>query len=134
LKKYIVLFPILIVFALFLSSCEGSLNNEFTFRNESAGKLFINFRANIVEVPVGQIVTIKDVPRGTYAFSTTYELPGNAVSSTVQGDASGQVNFNTGTRVLILFSSTLSEDFAYTLFATLTTTEDLTVDEGPTEP
>jgi hypothetical protein len=134
LKKHIVLFPILIVFALFLSSCEGSLNNEFTFRNESAGKLFINFRANIIEVPVGQTVTIKDVPRGTYGFSTTYEIPSNALTSTVQGDAAGQANFNTSTRVLILFSSTLSEEFAYTLYATLTTTEDLTVDDGPTEP
>jgi hypothetical protein len=61
-------------------------------------------------------------------------LPAGAVTSTVEGDASGSVIFNQSTRVLVLYSSTLSEEGAYTLFATLTTSEDLTIDEGPTGP
>lgn len=134
MKKNKILFPVLILLTIFLSSCESELNNKFTFRNESSGKLFINFRANIVEVPIGKTVTIKDVPKGTYGFSTTYELPAGAVTSTVGGDASGSVIFNQNTRVLVLYSSTLSEEGAYTLFATLTTSEDLTIDEGPTGP
>ncbi len=132
MKKNKILLPILIVFALFLSSCEGSLNNTFTFRNLSDGKLLISFRANVVEVPVGKTVSVKDVPKGTYAFSTIYEVPAGTVSSTVQGDASGSVPFKLSTRVLVLYTSTFS-DSAYTLYAALTTSDDLT-EEGPTGP
>jgi hypothetical protein len=132
LKKNKILFPVLILLTIFLSSCESDLNNKFTFRNESDGKLFINFRANIVEVPVRQIVTIKDVPRGTYTFSTTYEVP-SGLPSNVQGDAAGSVAFNLSTKVLVLYTSAIS-DSLYTLYATLTSNEDLTVDEGPTGP
>jgi hypothetical protein len=134
LKKNKILLPILIVFALFLSSCESSLNNTFTFRNLSAGKLLINFRASVVEVPVDKTVTIKDVPKGTYSFSTTYEVPAGVISSTVQGDASGNVTFKQNTKVLVLYSSTLSEDSTYTLYAALTSSEDLSTDENPTGP
>jgi len=133
LKKNKILLPVLIVFALFLSSCESSLNNTFTFRNLSAGKLLINFRAGIVEVPVDKTVTIKDVPKGTFTFSTTYEVPPGTVSSTVLGDASGSVTFKQSTRVLVLYSSTFS-DSAYTLYASLTSSDDLSTDENPTGP
>ena len=133
MKKNKILLPVLIVIALFLSSCEGSLNNTFTFRNLSAGKLFINFRASIVEVPVNKTVAIKDVPKGTYSFSTTYDVPPGTESSSVQGDASGNVTFKQGTKILVLFSSTFS-DSTYTLYAALTSNEDLSTDENPTGP
>jgi hypothetical protein len=132
LKKDKILLPVLIVFALFLSSCEGDLNNNFTFRNLSAGKLLINFRAKVVEVPVGKTVSINDVPKGTFAFSTIYEVPAGTVSSTVQGDVSGNVVFKQSTKVLVLYTSTFS-DSAYTLYASLTSNDDLSTD-NPTEP
>jgi hypothetical protein len=134
LKKNVILIPLLLVFGLVLSSCEGELKNSFTFRNLSMGKLYINFRATIHEVPVGETLIVKDVPKGTYTFSTTYEVPQNAVSSSALGDASGSVIFKQNTRAFILYSSTITEEGAYTLFATLTTSEDLTVDEEPTGP
>lgn len=133
MKKNIILFPVLILLAIFLSSCEGDLNNNFTFKNISDSNLSVNFRARIFEVPKGKTITIKDVPKGTYSFATTYELPAGAVSSTVQGNASGSVIFNLSTKVLVLYSSTITEDGAYTLFATLTTSDDLT-DDNPSGP
>lgn len=132
MKKDKILLPVLIVFALFLSRCEGDLNNNFTFRNLSAGKLLINFRAKVVEVPVGKTVSINDVPKGTFAFSTIYEVPAGTVSSTVQGDVSGNVVFKQSTKVLVLYTSTFS-DSAYTLYASLTSNDDLSTD-NPTEP
>jgi len=134
MKKNKILIPILIVFALFLSSCESSLNNTFTFRNLSAGELYINFRADIYDVPVGKTVTIKDVPKGSYSFFTTLaDVPGTKSTAT-QGDVEGTVIFKQSTQVLVLYSYTLSADSAYTLYATLTSSDDLSTDENPVGP
>ncbi len=132
MKRNIILLPVLIVFALLLSSCDSKLGNTLTIRNLSAGKLLINFRASIYEVPIGESFTIKDIQRGTFTFTTTYGVPSGTESSSVEGDASGSLVFKQNTRILILYSSTFF-DGNYTLFATLTSSDDLTTSD-PTAP
>jgi hypothetical protein len=132
-KQHKILFPVLIVFALILSSCENDLDNFFTIKNLSAGKITINFRANYYEVPSSNSnYVIRDIPKGSYSYSTTYEVPAGTESSSSEGPSSGTLDFKQNTKVLLVFSSTFV-DSTYKLFATLSSNEDLSED-NPTAP
>lgn len=132
MKKIKVLLPIIFVFAIFLPSCDGSLENSFAFRNFALGDVTVNFRANLYTVPAGETFTLKELPKGVYEFTTIYERPAGATSATATGDVSGTVEFRQSTRILLVYTSTF-DDSAYTLHGTLTTSDDLS-EEDPTGP
>jgi len=133
LKPHKILFPVLIVFALILSSCESDLDNAVTIKNLSAGELFINFRGNYYTVVPSNTSNyiIKDIPKGSFSYATTYEVPAD-VPSSVEGPASGTLAFRQNTKVLMIFSSTFA-DSTYKLYVTLSSNEDLSED-SPTGP
>jgi hypothetical protein len=135
LKKHIGLITVLFLFAFIFTSCETDLENKFTFQNYSAGKVLINFRGSLHSVNAGAIYTINKVPKGTYDYSTTYEVPFGTTGSSAQGALDGTVEFKVSTRVLIVYSSTFN-DSAYTIYATISSTDDLSGgdSEGPTFP
>ena len=112
-------------------ACQPSDATEFTFRNIASNAVYVNFRAELITVQAGETVVLKDVPRGTFAYETTYQIPEGATSSTTVGPVSGTVEFQAGTKALIIYSSTFIEG-TYTIGATLTTNND---DEGdPVSP
>jgi len=131
LKKQIVLGAVLFLFALTLTSCTSDLKNRFKFENHSLGKVFINFRGDLYSVDAGATFSITDIPKGTYTYSTTYQLPAGTTTSAAEGDVTGNVVFETSTRVLIIYSSTFNEG-AYTIYATISSSDNQAVDTGTT--
>ncbi len=134
--KKLLIFSSLIV--LFLGSgCTSKVNNSIELRNLASGDLYFNFRGEVIRVPAAttreQIVTLKELPRGVFEYSTTYEIPANATSSGTQGDVSGTVDIDAGTKILILYSSTYIEG-VYTLYATLSTNEPINDEDGSIAP
>jgi hypothetical protein len=124
--------------ALFLGlGCESKINNSIELRNLASGDLFFNFRGEVIRVPAAttreQVVTIKELPRGTFEYSTTYEIPANATSSTAEGAVSGTLKIGAGTKILILYSSTYIEG-TYKLYASMSTNEPLIEDESSIGP
>jgi hypothetical protein len=128
LKKHIGFIAVLFLFAFIFTSCETNLENKFTFQNYSAGKVLINFRGSLHAVNAGALYTINKVPKGTYSYSTTYEVPFGTSTTSAQGTLDGTVEFKVSTRILIVYSSTFY-DSAYTIYATMSSTDDL-ADDG----
>jgi hypothetical protein len=120
------------LFVFIFASCDSDLENKFTFKNFSAGKVLVNFRGSLHSVDAGDTYTIEKVPKGTYTYVTTYQVPAGTESSSAIGDLDGKVIFKASTKILVVYSSTFN-DGAYTIYATISSTDDLSSDSA-TEP
>lgn len=126
-------FFLIIIFIGFVGfNCSGSLENSITFENLATNRIFINFRGELITVEAGETKIVKEIPKGLFTYSTTYEIPAGAKGSSTSGVVSGSVNIIAGTKILIVYSSTYI-DGAYTLFATLSSSDDQT-ELTPTAP
>lgn len=123
--------PLLLIMASVLG-CSGSSENSIQFKNLSAGDIYVNFRGSFITVAPGKTAEIKSVPKGTYAYSTTFEVPANTISSAAEGAVSGNVTLQPGTKILIVYSSTFVEG-VYTIYATISSSDDVSGGE-PTAP
>ncbi|MBZ0199889.1 MAG: hypothetical protein K8H86_08475 [Ignavibacteriaceae bacterium] len=122
------------LFLIFISTgCSSSVDNSIKFKNFASGDIYINFRGELISVASGKTVEIKDVTKGTYNYSTTYEVPANTQSSSVQGDVSGNIIIKAGTKILIVYSSTFV-DGTYTIYATISSSDDQTNTTGVVTP
>jgi len=124
MKKILTIITLLIVLMTFLSGCSETVTTKITFQNFASNKVYINFRASLITVNAGESVEITEIPKGTYAYATTYEVPFGTTSSTAEGDVSGEIELSAGTKVLIVYASTFI-DFVYRISATKTSTDDL---------
>lgn len=122
-KILVVLFISIFVFF----GCSSEYETTLTLKNLAAGAIYLNFRGEITTVASGKTVTIKDLKKGVFSYNTTYAVPAGVTTSTAVGELSGTVKFNGGTKVLILYRSTLSED-TYTIYASLSSNDDLSDD------
>jgi len=120
-----VIFSLLIFLSVTFLSCSDSVNNSVTFQNLASNNVYVNFRGSKVDVPSGSIVTLKDIDKGEFQYETIYEIPAGATSSSVEGEGTGTIIMDAGTKVLVLYTSTFVES-AYTLFISITTSEDQT--------
>ncbi len=121
--KYLtfLIFPII-----FSIGCSSQLESKVVFKNIAAGALRINFKGEEVNVPAGKTVTVQAIRNGVYTYSTTYDIPSGATSSSASGAVSGDVTITAGTKVLIIYSSTYING-VYTLFATVSSSDDQSV-------
>jgi hypothetical protein len=120
-----VIFSLLIFLSVTFLSCSDSVNNSVTFQNLASNNVYVNFRGSKVDVPSGSTVTLKDIDKGEFQYETIYEIPAGATSSSVEGEGTGTIIMDAGTKVLVLYTSTFVES-AYTLFISITTSEDQT--------
>ena len=131
--KNIFRIAILLLFLLaVLPGCTTNVDNQISFQNLASNKIYVNFRASVIEVEAGATTVITEIPRGTYSYETTYEVPVGTITSSTVGDVSGELTLKAGTKILIVYSSTFS-DGLYTLGATMTTSDDLS-DTGGSDP
>ena len=114
-------------------SCSSDEGTSLTLKNMAAGSIYLNFRGEVTTVAAGRTVVLSDLPKGTYAYVTTYAVPAGATSSTAVGELQGEIIINAGTQVLILYSSLFSEN-KYTIYATITTNDDLDKVDNPIFP
>jgi hypothetical protein len=114
-------------------SCSSDSGTSLTLKNMAAGSIYLNFRGEVTTVPAGRTVILSELPKGTFAYVTTYAVPAGATSSTAVGELQGEIIINAGTQVLILYSSLLSEN-KYTIYATITTNDDLDKVDNPIFP
>ncbi len=129
-------FLFLLIFAsiiVIFNGCSSSIDNNINFKNKADGDIFVNFRGEEITIPAGQTVTVKEIPKGTYSYSTTFEIPAGATSSSSTGDVTGSIDIKAGTKVLVIYSSTLISG-QYTLYATLSNSDDENADQNPLLP
>ncbi len=133
MKKILTIIAFLAIAMSFLSGCSETVGTKITFQNFASNKVYINFRASLIPVNAGESVDITELPRGTYSYETTYEVPLGTLSSSAEGEVSGIVNFSAGTKILIVYGSTFIE-FVYTINATKTSTDDILGGGDPVGP
>jgi hypothetical protein len=102
-------------------------DNKITITNLAADYIYFNFRAVKYDIPSNTSIEIKDIPNGTYTYSTTYWIPNTAKTYSITADAAGGgLAFEKkDTRVLLLYASTFFEG-AYNANVTLSTTNSST--------
>lgn len=105
-------------------SCSSGDKNSFTFQNMAAGDVYVNFRGTKITVATGKTVIVKDIPQGTYDYSTTYEIPSGATTSATSGPLSGTVTLKAGTKILLIYSSAFEND-TYKIGATISSSDDI---------
>jgi len=129
MKKVLRIAVLLLFLMPILTGCSSNVDNKITFRNFASNKIYINFRASVIEVEAGATTVISEIPQGTFSYETTYEIPAGATSYRAEGAVSGELSLKAGTEILIIYSSTFS-DGLYTLGATISTSEDLSGSGG----
>ncbi len=129
MKKFLTLITFSLIIMTILSGCSDTVNNTFTFKNFATNKVFVNFRAKSIEVDPGETIVLSNIDRGKYLYETTFEVPASAISSKAEGAVSGDVTLSAGTKILIIYTSTLVDD-AYTLSATISTSEAISSGDG----
>jgi hypothetical protein len=133
MKKILTIITILAISMSFLSGCSDTVGNKITFQNFATNKVYINFRASLIPVDAGSSVEVTEIPRGKYAYETTYEVPQGTTTSKTEGEVSGQLTLAAGTQILIVYSSTFNQG-VYTLGATISSSDDLSGGGDPVGP
>jgi hypothetical protein len=126
-KLYILLF-VVASFPLF-TNCSSSVENSLKIQNLASNDVYLNFRGSLIEVKSGEIVELKEIPKGTYDYETIYDIPSGATNSSTEGEAAGELLIRAGTKILVVYTSTFIEN-NYTLFASVTSSDDKN-DEDP---
>ncbi len=130
MKKILV---VLFIAILTFGGCSSKYETNLTLKNMAAGAIYLNFRGEVITVPAGKTVILKDLPKGTYAYITTYSVPANASSSSAIGDLDGEIDVKAGSKVFILYSSTFEEN-RYIIYASRTSSDDLNGTGNPLFP
>jgi len=104
-------------------NCSSSPNNSVTFQNMSSGDVYINFRGQMITIPAGKTSSVKNIPNGTYSYSTTYSVPAGVTSTNSQGNVSGTLQIKVGTKILFVYSSTMLSG-TYTIYVTISNSDD----------
>jgi hypothetical protein len=131
MKKIILYFSLIL--ALQFISCDASIENQIVFKNDAATDITVNFRATLIEVPSGGTVTLKEIPVGTYSYASIIAVPSGVTEVKTEGDVSGEFVLNPGTRILVYYTSMLTAT-TYTVFASVSSNEDLNPDDNPFSP
>jgi len=132
MKKILILFVLTSLCVITFISCSTTVNNGITIKNLASGDIHLNFRAKLTTVRAGEEVTLSGIPKGSFEYNTTYELPAGITSHTAEEGVSGQLTIKAGTKILFVYSSTIIEG-VYNLFVTKTSSDDLS-DEGDPNP
>jgi hypothetical protein len=130
MKYRLPLFISIILTFIFINGCSGKINNSVTFRNLALGTVYINFRGEAILVTSGNSVIVQEIPKGTYNYNTTYSLPVGSIGGSLQGDYKGTLIITAGTKITILYSSTLINGI-YIIYATVSSSDDQSATTGP---
>ena len=123
-KRYFIYLFLLSVFSI-IAGCKTTVDNSFRINNLAAAEVILNFRGQDIKVTPGGSASVSDIPQGTYDYATSYSIPPAATNSTTEGDVSGQVIINAGTRILLIYTSKIV-DGVYTLSATISNSDNQT--------
>lgn len=124
--KHKAIFIAAVLLSLSLLSCSDGPINKITLQNKAAGDVYLSFRGTEISVPSGQTVELQDIDKGEYEYETVFSIPAGSTSFSSEGELTGTLILNAGTKILIIYSSVTDEEGAYTIYASVTTSDDLT--------
>lgn len=126
--------------AFLFSNCDVTYDNVVNVRSIAAENVYLNFLGRVITVAPNATVQIKDIRKGSYSYSTTFDIPASVTGASVDGAASGEINMGPGTRVAIFYSSRIQEVAGsggasgqknYILIASISSSDDANTSTGP---
>ena len=130
MKYRLPLFIGIILSFILINGCSGKVNDSVTFNNLALGTVLVNFRGETITITPGNSVVVQEIPKGTYNYATSLQLPAGAIGGSFQGDYKGTMIITAGTKILLLYSSTLING-SYILYATISSSVDQGTTTGP---
>jgi hypothetical protein len=130
MKTWLLSTGIMVLTALLYMGCSSSINNNITINNLSEGDVYVNFRGSVIDIASGQTSVISNIPKGSYTYSTTYNVPAGVSGSATEGNMTGTLTVNAGTKILILYSSTLLGG-TYTISVSISDSDNQTQTTSP---
>ncbi|MEO8233193.1 MAG: hypothetical protein ABI638_12995 [Ignavibacteriota bacterium] len=124
MKKQLVVIFTLVAIGLITFSCEPFIENKITAKNLAAAGVVLNLRGQDYNIPSGETLVLNDFKKGSFAYSTVYQIPLGVTNSSTSGDVVGQMNLLAGTEVLLVYTSVV-DSAQYTLYGSLTTSDDI---------
>ena len=125
--KHILISFLLISLSLTLISCSDGPINTITIENWASNDVSVNFKGSLTDVPAGATVQLTDILKGEYEYETIYVIPSGATSFEASESCAGTLVLSAGTKILIIYTSTLVEG-TYSISASITTSDDLSED------
>ena len=124
MKKQLVVLFTLVAVALITFSCEPFIENKITAKNLAAAGVVLNLRGQEYNIPAGETLVLNDFKKGSFAYSTGYQIPFGVTDASTSGDVSGQMRLLAGTEVLLVYTSVV-DSAKYTLYGSLSTSDDV---------
>jgi hypothetical protein len=122
------IYIILIVLSFSLLSCSDNPINKITLNNKADGDVYLSFRGSEIKVPSQTTVELEDIDRGEYEYETVYSIPIGSSSYASEGEMAGTLVLRAGTKILIIYSSVTDSEGKYTIYASVTTSDNLSED------
>jgi len=121
--KRIFLFLSSLLLSFAFISCDTKIDNGITFENLASNDVHVNFRGQRIDVTAGSTVQITAIDKGEFTYETVYDIPAGATSSNASATLSGTFVIKAGTKILVIYSSTLQEGVYY-ISASVTSSDD----------
>jgi hypothetical protein len=123
-KHLIVLFTLAVISIISFTGCEPFIENKITAKNIADGKVELTIRGKTYDIPSGETLILNDFAKGTFAYSTIYEIPFGISSASAVGAVSGNMILNAGTEISLVYSSVIDSS-KYTLYGVLSSSDDV---------
>jgi hypothetical protein len=126
--KHKVTYLLLAILFISISSCSDGPINKITLQNLADGNVYLNFRGTQTLVPSGSTIELQDIDKGEYEYETVYEIPVGATAFSAEGEMSGSFILGAGTKILVIYSSVFDEEGSYTIYASVTSSDNMSED------
>lgn len=97
--------PLFLAGFLLLQGCGGTLNNSITVKNSATNTVYLNILGKLITLTPGQTQVIKNVQKGEYSYTTSYDVPSGVTGSSTEGSATGLVSIGPSTKITIFYTS-----------------------------
>lgn len=119
----------LVILSFSLISCSDGPINKITLNNKADGDVYLSFRGSEIKVPSQSTIELEDIDNGEYEYETVYSIPQGATGFSSEGEMAGTLILKAGTKILVIYSSVFDQEGKYTIYASVTTSDNLS-EEG----
>lgn len=137
------IFPAAFLILLLISGvgCGGELTNNVTIKNTATNNIYFNAFGRVLTVTPGQTQIVRNVQKGDYTYSTSYDIPTGVTGTSSEGAISGTLSLGPSTKISVYYSSRIQQEAgssgsaqsSYILIATVSSSDRITSD-GTTTP
>jgi hypothetical protein len=127
------IFIVIIGLFFFLGGCKTTVTNSVTFKSIALGNMYVNFMGETFTVVPNGSKTVRNIPKGTYTYSTSYDIPSGVTSVAISGAVNGSVEVNADTKITVLYSSSIQgtgEQKNYIVSATISSNDKVITPTG----